>query len=377
MARRLLILDAFHACGGGGSKHALYGALARDWELEVVGCPWPQSKHLLMKLRAVRWPLQRWRLKYYDLLERYSLSQSAFRWRTERYQQLVTEKAADIDAIFQVGLVFGLPDPPAGKPYFTYHDSNMSTAWQLWRSWAPFSSQSEFEDFRRLEQQVLDSTTLVMTYSEFARQSFLRDYDLRPERVACVGSAVKFAEFPARRHMDVDGHNILFVATDFERKGGPELLRAFQQLRSRKPQVQLTLAGILPPMDWRKYPGVEAVGPVKSRAAMQKLYQQASLLVHPARYDPFPSVVLEAMTCGTPVVTTQVCGIPEQVDDGETGWIVPPGDVEALTEAMSTALDNTDRLRQMGQLASRRTWERYSPERVADNIGERMRAFCN
>lgn len=69
----------------------------------------------------------------------------------------------------------------------------------------------------------------------------------------------------------------------------------------------------------------------KDAEAVARYYQAADVYVHAARADTFPNTVLEALACGTPVVATAVGGIPEQIEDGKTGFLVPPGDADAMS----------------------------------------------
>ena len=69
---------------------------------------------------------------------------------------------------------------------------------------------------------------------------------------------------------------------------------------------------------------------------MAVYYQAADVYLHAARADTFPNVVLEAMACGTPVVATAVGGIPEQVEHGVSGFLVPPGDSSGMAERESS-----------------------------------------
>ncbi|MGF7176618.1 glycosyltransferase family 4 protein [Azospirillum doebereinerae] len=92
-------------------------------------------------------------------------------------------------------------------------------------------------------------------------------------------------------------------------------------------------------------------------------YHAADLLVHPAWADSFPTVVLEAMACGLPVVATAVDGIPEQVIAGETGLLVPPGEGLKLAQAILTVLQN-DAMRSRMSVAGRRRALEHFDERV-------------
>ena len=74
------------------------------------------------------------------------------------------------------------------------------------------------------------------------------------------------------------------------------------------------------------------------------------------------NAVLEYMAAGLPVVATAVGGVAEAVAQGETGVLVPPGDAEALAEAIGGLLGDRDRARRMGEAGRRRTLQRFSPE---------------
>ena len=75
-------------------------------------------------------------------------------------------------------------------------------------------------------------------------------------------------------------------------------------------------------------------------------YRAADVYLHASRADTFPNVVLEALACGTPVVATAVGGIPEQIEDGVTGFLTPPGDPLAMASRIEQLLaDNALRQR--------------------------------
>jgi glycosyltransferase involved in cell wall biosynthesis len=75
------------------------------------------------------------------------------------------------------------------------------------------------------------------------------------------------------------------------------------------------------------------------------------LLVVPSRWESMPIGPIEAMFCGVPVLATAVGGVPELVEDGVTGRLVPPGDVDALADALRDLLAAPERLRELGGAA--------------------------
>jgi glycosyltransferase involved in cell wall biosynthesis len=91
----------------------------------------------------------------------------------------------------------------------------------------------------------------------------------------------------------------------------------------------------------------------------------ADLYVHPSRADTFPSGVLEALACGTPVVASRVGGIPEQVT-GESGVLVEPGDASALAAAIESLLADPSRRERMSTAAAADARARFSVDRQVD-----------
>jgi glycosyltransferase involved in cell wall biosynthesis len=121
---------------------------------------------------------------------------------------------------------------------------------------------------------------------------------------------------------------------------------------------------------------------VSAGAAMAAYYRAADLYVHAARADTFPSVVIEALACGTPVVATAVGGIPEQIrsigvpgalpsqgmhdPDQATGVLTQPGDAGALAAAISHLCANQALVSHLGANAARDAAERFDLDRQAD-----------
>jgi glycosyltransferase involved in cell wall biosynthesis len=77
-------------------------------------------------------------------------------------------------------------------------------------------------------------------------------------------------------------------------------------------------------------------------------------------------VVLEAMASGTPVVASRIGGLPEVIDDGETGFLVPPGDVGALRERLEQILRDRELGQRLGANARAAVLERFTWDKVAE-----------
>jgi glycosyltransferase involved in cell wall biosynthesis len=110
----------------------------------------------------------------------------------------------------------------------------------------------------------------------------------------------------------------------------------------------------------------------RSSAEVRRIVAASRALVLPSFAEGIPIVLMEAMALRRPVIATYVGGIPELVQSGESGWLVPAGELEALTAAMREALEAPpERLAQMGERGRARVLERHHPARQ----GERLAAL--
>lgn len=98
-----------------------------------------------------------------------------------------------------------------------------------------------------------------------------------------------------------------------------------------------------------------------------RVFQASDLYVHPAREDTFPNMVIEALACGTPVVATAVGGIPEQIKEGETGFLVSPHDPGAMAKAAITLLRDDPLRRTFAKGAAEDARKRFDAERMVDD----------
>jgi len=123
-----------------------------------------------------------------------------------------------------------------------------------------------------------------------------------------------------------DGPRFLFIATQFEIKGGAALLRAFARVRAALPGARLDLLTHLPEgrCALAAQPGVMVHPANLSRAeTWARFLAEADVLVHPTYVDSFAMVVLEALAHGLAIVATDLYAIPEMVEDGVNGELLP------------------------------------------------------
>ena len=107
------------------------------------------------------------------------------------------------------------------------------------------------------------------------------------------------------------------------------------------------------------------------------IYSLANVFVLPSVFDVLPTTILEAMAMQLPIVATKVGGVAEQVIDGETGYLVPPADVNSLADRIIDVLDNSERSQEMGRLGRKRVLETFSQSSyVANTISLYDQVLC-
>ena len=169
--------------------------------------------------------------------------------------------------------------------------------------------------------------------------------------VHCGIDPARYTEPPAH-----EGKHLLFVGRLARVKGVPMLLDTLPRLIARHPDLRVTLIGDGPDRaalerrvaaenltDFVSFFGYRSQDEVAAELA------GADIFVLPSFAEGLPVVLMEAMAAQVPVVTTHIAGIPELVEDGKSGWLVPPGDADRLSEALEAALGDAETRRIMGR----------------------------
>lgn len=208
----------------------------------------------------------------------------------------------------------------------------------------------------------------IIVASQFTA-STLRDFPgtLAPIEVVPYGFppvvAAREYEVPQGRPL-----RLLFVGGLSQRKGIADLFAAVENLG---PRVQLTVVG-------RKAsdncPALDAALtrhrwiPSLPHAQVLALMQEHDVLVFPSLFEGFGLVITEAMSQGTPVITTDRTAGPDLIEHGHNGWLVEAGSTSALQQAIEELLSNPEQIRVVGQAAMEtarlRPWTVYGHELV-------------
>jgi glycosyltransferase involved in cell wall biosynthesis len=221
-------------------------------------------------------------------------------------------------------------------------------------------------DWLAFEARVCRDAQAVFTYSEFARHSVIDDYSCPPERVVAVGAGANQL-VTSIKDKDYSRPRVLFVGKPFKPKGGRVLLAAWRLVTAQIPEAELIIVGpkYNPILGRRR--GITWLGRL-SRNELAVQYAAASVFVLPSFFDAWGHVFVEAMAYGLPCVGSDCCAMPEIIDDGVSGLVVPRGEPEPLAQAMIALLSDRDRAARMGQAGRHRVLESMTWAHVANRV---------
>lgn len=211
----------------------------------------------------------------------------------------------------------------------------------------------------------------IVANSQAAAQQLMDD-GVPGERVAVITNGIDPSIFSERQYA-VRPHRIAMVACLREEKRIDVLIAAAPRVLASHPDAQFLIVGDGPCR-------AELVAQARAcgvfdrfqflghRDDVPELLAKADLLVLPSEMEAFPNAIIEAMAAGLPVVATAVGGIPELVEDGRTGRLVPPGNPEALAAALVEVLSEPDRAAEYGRAGRRSVEQTYSFERMVEQF---------
>ncbi len=287
-----------------------------------------------------------------------------FHWIKRRAAELINP--ADHAFSFQMQSLFDASVP--GLPHFVYTDhthlENLN-----YEGVGPADLYSK--KWIDCEQSVYRNATRIFTRSSNVSESLVTQYGCEADRATCVYAGSN-AEIPRELPADPNRYsrkNILFAGIDWHRKGGPTLLAAFDRVRKRHPDATLTIVGAAP--DIGNMPRCKVVGRVPLDE-MPRHFAEASVFCLPTQLEPFGIVFVEAMWQRLPIVATRVGAVPDMVEDGVNGYLVPMGDASALADRLNRLLDDPDLCASFGAASHKLAQDRYDWPVVARRMKDEI-----
>lgn len=250
-----------------------------------------------------------------------------------------------------------------------------------------------------IEKSAYESADAVIAVSEGMRQDIFRAYpDLEKSRVHVIHNGIDISTWQPREddsvlsrfNINPDARSVVFVGRITRQKGLPYLLEAVSDLpedvqiilcagAADTPEILAEVTHKVEQLQAHRS-GVIWISEHLSPTDLSVILSHATTFVCPSVYEPLGIVNLEAMACGIPVVGTATGGIPEVIDDGVTGWLVPieqhtdgtgiPLDpqkfVSDLSRALNVAVSDVSLAKQMGVAARSRAATHFNWDVIAE-----------
>jgi glycosyltransferase involved in cell wall biosynthesis len=226
---------------------------------------------------------------------------------------------------------------------------------------------------------ILPATGTKVVAISHAVGSFLNDHGIKPAAVIHNGVPMRL-DAPAaivenfRKNRGLTGPTVLFAGRVSHDKGVGALLAAMEIVLRTLPSAQLLIAGdatAAEPFLAKAHPAVREATRVTgwlSTAEMPMVFSACDVVATPSIYlDNFPTVNLEAMAAGKPVVGTKFGGTSEAIEDGKSGFIVDPRETDAFAAKLLMLLTDADLRRRMGEEGRDRVRKEFSLQNMTTN----------
>lgn len=194
--------------------------------------------------------------------------------------------------------------------------------------------------YERKKQAILGTDLTIITPSEWlarlVRQSFLKDCPVKVIHNGIDLSVFRPTPNPFRETHALQGKKIVLgVSFDWGYKKGLDVF--IRLARELDPEYQIVLVGTNETLDKHLPSNILSIHRTQNQQELAMLYTAADVLVNATREDNYPTVNMESIACGTPVVTFRTGGSPEMIEEGVTGFVVPCEDIPALKSAIYQA----------------------------------------
>ena len=286
-------------------------------------------------------------------------------------------------AAWVVWHIYGIPYSITTHAYDLYTDFNNPH-----ESHPDHSSQSAHKPFPFLKLKFDDAQTII-TISDFNLNYLVKQLGIEPDKIELIRYSIDTSRFHREMPPTNDKPIIMSVGQLVEKKGHDVLLRACADLKSWGYSFECNIIGAGPLLqeltalrdDLGLKDDVHFRGhihhselPTYHREA--DVFALACVRAKNGNMDGIPLAIQEAMAMSIPVVTTKVSGIPELILNGDTGFIVEPGDPKAVSEHLKQLLDDAQLRKEIGSRGREKIQQEYNQAKnlpmVADTICQGM-----
>ena len=222
---------------------------------------------------------------------------------------------------------------------------------------------------------LVDAARVIITETDYAARFLRERFSDRGDRVHRIHNGLDLAEF-GRADFSSNPPRIIAVGRLIQKKGFSNLIHSCAMLLERGKSFRCEIFGEGPlknelqaQIDHLRLQNNVVLTGAKPQTELRRRLAAANVFVLPSVIDPdggmdnLPTVIMEAMATGLPVVSTNIGGIPEMVIENETGFLVQPGDTSAMANAIETLINDPSLAQRLGQFGYERAEALFSIEK--------------
>ncbi len=269
--------------------------------------------------------------------------------RMTKYCNQFVRSCTDYDIIFQTQCKFSITENPYSRPYYIYTDLTQKLTDRIWPRWALKGSSRETRAWYQMESEAFHRADKIFTFNNYVKSSFVDDYNIDPEKVIVVGSGINYdfiSEIDFDRKFNY-GFTLFFLATEFERQGGPTVVEAFKLIKTYKLDINLIIGG----KSSNHLPeGIETHNHL-TNDTIEKFFNRTLIFLMPARIGGLQSV-LQAMSkkcvcigCNCNLLLNDI------LKDNQTGFVIPINNPTQLAEKIIELYNNESLMKKIANQA--------------------------
>jgi len=340
-----------------------FEALGRSCELvEVYDATLHGAAKYWNAFKTFDLTVPRWKQRFFKNVPAFE----ARSWRARKHFLVMQGR---VDVILQLGALFDPTSDDQSLPVVVYTDNTTRITARDPNSDRLAFSPGELQRWLLCEAGLYHRAAHICTRANIVKRSLMDDYDVPADKVSVVGGGVNFAISP-----DVLGQKagsaptLLFIGTDFYRKGGDLVLQAFAKVHKLMPPARLIVVtqDTIParlPLD-----GVRVLAPIWNRGGLEALYHQADVFILPSRQETWGDVLLEAMSFGLPCIGVNGQAMEDIIVHEKTGLLVASEQTELLAQAIIQLFEQPDLRHRMGQAARLLVVREFTWDRVVERL---------
>jgi glycosyltransferase involved in cell wall biosynthesis len=357
-----------------GIGAALVTALRARDDVDVVIVPPPA-------------PRLHWLGRFVSFASKRAPGEHKIMWETERLivrrmtaaMLASVANEADLDAVICLGWMPLVP-PNANQRVWCFNDSTYAQRVDASPHWSHLGRHTR-RALVKNEQAMLRSVYELIMASRWAGDDAVQRYGVDPSHVHIVPFGANLATVPKLDRTPPSPNQVRLMAcgVEWERKGMDIAVKTADTLRSRGVEATLDVVGVQPPDEtWHRpyvtYHGFLAKSEPAQLARLHELYRATDVFLFPTRDEPFGIVPVEAAVFSVPSVVPRRNALPEIVEDGVTGLLVPAdGNEEAYADKVVELCASPDRYRAMSQAARAAFEQRLNWDHSAGLLVELLR----